>query len=113
ARLVLAVPVAPPETPAAFREEADEVVCLEMPAMLGAIGAYYRDFHQLSDAEVTDLLTGTAAAEGADPSGHRRRSPRPTKAEPPPAPKDLTATASSFGGSGKDAQTDQPCNDQR
>jgi putative phosphoribosyl transferase len=72
-RRVLAVPVAPPETLAAFREEADEVVCLETPTMLGAIGAYYRDFHQLSDAEVTDLLTGTAAAEGADPSGHRGR----------------------------------------
>jgi putative phosphoribosyl transferase len=56
ARLVLAVPVAPPETLAEFRKEADETVCLEMPAMLGAIGFYYRDFHQLSDAEVTDLL---------------------------------------------------------
>jgi putative phosphoribosyl transferase len=73
ARLVLAVPVAPPETLAAFGEEADEVVSLETPAMLGAIGAYYRDFHQLSDAEVIDLLAGATAAEGADPSRHRGR----------------------------------------
>jgi putative phosphoribosyl transferase len=59
ARLVLAVPVAPPETIAAFRKEADEVVCLETPAALGAIGFYYRDFHQMSDNEVTDLLAAT------------------------------------------------------
>ena len=56
ARLVLAVPVAPPDTLAALGREADEAVCLEMPIGLGAIGFYYRDFHQLSDAEVTDLL---------------------------------------------------------
>jgi putative phosphoribosyl transferase len=56
ARLVLAVPVAPPDTLAALREETDEAVCLETPIGLGAIGIYYRDFHQMSDAEVTDLL---------------------------------------------------------
>ncbi|MBV8131523.1 MAG: phosphoribosyltransferase [Alphaproteobacteria bacterium] len=56
ARLVLAVPVAPPDTLAALSEEADEAVCLETPIGLGAIGFYYRDFHQMSDAEVTDLL---------------------------------------------------------
>jgi putative phosphoribosyl transferase len=56
ARLVLAVPVAPPDTLAALREGADEAVCLETPIGLGAIGFYYRDFHQMSDAEVTDLL---------------------------------------------------------
>jgi putative phosphoribosyl transferase len=56
ARLVLAVPVGPPDTLDAFRDEADEVVCLEMPRAFDAIGSYYRDFHQMSDAEVTDLL---------------------------------------------------------
>jgi putative phosphoribosyl transferase len=56
ARLVLAVPVAPPDTLAALAEGADEAVCLETPIGLGAIGFYYRDFHQMSDAEVTDLL---------------------------------------------------------
>jgi putative phosphoribosyl transferase len=54
--LVLAVPVAPPDTLAALCEEADETVCLERPIALGAIGYYYRDFHQMSDDEVTDLL---------------------------------------------------------
>jgi putative phosphoribosyl transferase len=56
ARLVLAVPVAPPDTLAALREEVDEVVCLETPIGLGAIGYYYSDFHQMRDREVTDLL---------------------------------------------------------
>ena len=56
ARLVLAVPVAPPDTLTALREEVDEAVCLETPVELGAIGFYYRDFHQMSDHEVTDLL---------------------------------------------------------
>ena len=56
ARLVLAVPVAPPDTLAALRQDADEAICLQRPIGLGAIGFYYRDFHQMSDAEVTDLL---------------------------------------------------------
>ena len=66
ARLILAVPVAPPDTLAALLEEAaDEAVTLETPAALGAIGFYYRDFHQMSDAEVTDLL---ARAPEGDPA---------------------------------------------
>jgi putative phosphoribosyl transferase len=67
ARLVLAVPVAPPDTLAALAEGADEAVCLETPIGLGAIGFYYRDFHQMSDAEVTGLLAQAphATAGGA------------------------------------------------
>lgn len=65
AHLVLATPVGPPETIEAFRKEADEVVCLETPPALGAIGLYYRDFHQLSDAEVTDLLARATRPEAA------------------------------------------------
>jgi predicted phosphoribosyltransferase len=56
ARLVLAVPVAPTDTIAALREEADEVVCLETHASFGAIGFYYVDFRQLSDREVRDIV---------------------------------------------------------
>jgi putative phosphoribosyl transferase len=67
ARLVLAVPVASPDTLAALRGEVDEAVCLETPIGLGAIGYYYRDFHQMRDAEVTDLLARAprATASGA------------------------------------------------
>ena len=67
ARLVLAVPVAPAETLAAFSEEADEIICLQPQMALGAIGFYYRDFHQMSDAEVTDLLARAPRPAGPPP----------------------------------------------
>ena len=56
AKLVLAVPLAPTESLAAMREEADEVVCLEDHELFGAIGYYYADFHQVSDEEVIATL---------------------------------------------------------
>jgi predicted phosphoribosyltransferase len=56
AKLVLAVPVAPTETLAELRSEADEIVCLEDYADFGAIGLFYADFRQISDAEVIELL---------------------------------------------------------
>src|SRR5258708_23144192 len=56
--LVLAAPVAAAETLAALAGEADETVCVTAPRGLGAIGYYYDDFHQMSDEEVTALLTG-------------------------------------------------------
>jgi putative phosphoribosyl transferase len=55
-KLVLAVPVAPTETIAALRAEADDVVCLEDHEFFGAIGFYYADFSQVSDREVIDIL---------------------------------------------------------
>lgn len=61
ARLVLAVPVASALTVAALREEADEVVCLAEPERLLSVGGHYRDFHQLSDAEVTQALDAAPA----------------------------------------------------
>ena len=55
-RLVLAVPVAPTDTLAALRSNADDVVCLEDHEFFGAIGFYYRDFGQISDEEVIKIL---------------------------------------------------------
>ncbi|AYC32961.1 phosphoribosyltransferase [Pseudomonas cavernae] len=56
ARLIIAVPVAPPETVTMLRAEVDEVVCPLMPEMFMAIGRWYVDFSQTSDQEVLDLL---------------------------------------------------------
>jgi putative phosphoribosyl transferase len=56
ARVVLAVPVAPPDTVAELAREVDEVVCLEQPEPFGAIGRFYIDVHQVSDAEVLETL---------------------------------------------------------
>ncbi len=55
-RLVLAVPVAPTDSLAALRSDADDVICLEDHEFFGAIGAYYADFRQVSDEEVIELL---------------------------------------------------------
>lgn len=58
--LVLAVPVAPPETVESLRGEVDELVCLHTPASFTAVGAFYLDFRQTSDEEVVALLEHTA-----------------------------------------------------
>lgn len=55
-RLILAVPVAPPSTIESFRAEVDDVVCLYAPEYFGAVGAFYEDFGQTTDGEVTALL---------------------------------------------------------
>jgi putative phosphoribosyl transferase len=62
ARVILAVPVAPRGTVAALGQVADQVVCLESPEPFYAIGQWYQDFSQTSDAEVVRLLR--AAADG-------------------------------------------------
>lgn len=55
-RLVLAVPVASPDTIDRLAKDADEIVCLEAPDGFFAIGQFYIDFSQLSDEDVTGLL---------------------------------------------------------
>ncbi|HHW41232.1 MAG TPA: phosphoribosyltransferase [Syntrophomonadaceae bacterium] len=55
-KLVLAVPVAPPEVVDKFRHEVDEVVCLETPEEFYAVGQFYKDFRQTSDEEVVAAL---------------------------------------------------------
>jgi putative phosphoribosyl transferase len=55
-QLVLAVPVAPTESLAAMRQEADAIVCLEDHEAFSAIGLYYADFSQITDEEVIDTL---------------------------------------------------------
>ena len=64
--LVLAVPVAPADEVFALRGLVDDVVCLLTPEAFFGIGEFYRDFHQLSDAEVISLLReGTANHNGS------------------------------------------------
>jgi len=62
ARVILAVPVAPPETVAALRRDADDVVAVETPEPFFAIGGWYSDFSPTSDDEVIALLTQGGAA---------------------------------------------------
>lgn len=57
-RIVVAAPVMPPETAAMLGAVADEVVALETPRGFSAVGQFYVDFAQTSDAEVIGLLSG-------------------------------------------------------
>lgn len=60
-KMVVAVPVAPPESLHDLRQEgADEVVVIQNPEeFMGAIGAHYQDFEQVEDDEVIKLLENT------------------------------------------------------
>ncbi len=59
ARIVVAIPLAPPDTVEVLRSEADEVVCLETPEPFWAIGQWYVEFPQLTDDEVRERLAST------------------------------------------------------
>lgn len=56
ARMVLAVPVAPPQALERLRPEVDEIVCLQAPQDFSSVGEFYADFRQLTDDEVIALL---------------------------------------------------------
>jgi putative phosphoribosyl transferase len=80
-RVVLAVPVAPPDVIDALRSEADDIVCLATPTPFYAIGEWYRDFSQVPDERVSALLAEAAsrptvatdeATAAADPPPHPR-----------------------------------------
>lgn len=55
-RVIVAVPVAAPESRDRIARHADEVVCLHAPAFFSAVGQWYEDFSQTSDQEVEQLL---------------------------------------------------------
>ena len=55
-RIVVAVPLGPPETVRELGRLADEVVCVSMPEPFLAVGRFYENFDQTADAEVLELL---------------------------------------------------------
>jgi len=65
ARVIVAVPTAALDTCELVRAEADRVVCLDTPEPFMAVGCWYRNFDQTSDAEVRDLLEEAARLEEA------------------------------------------------
>jgi putative phosphoribosyl transferase len=70
ASVVVAVPIAPPETCELLRSEANDVVCAVTPEPFYAVGLWYEDFTQTTDEEVSELLARSAARTSAS------RSPR-------------------------------------
>jgi putative phosphoribosyl transferase len=65
AKLVIAVPVCARPTLDLLRAAADDVVCIETPENLEAVGFWYDDFHQTTDAEVRVLLDAAGRADFA------------------------------------------------
>jgi predicted phosphoribosyltransferase len=75
ARIVVAVPIAAPETCEQLAREVDDVVCAAMPEPFHAVGLWYQDFSQTTDEEVRDLLARSTremapvASEDHKPTG--------------------------------------------
>ncbi|MGW5639920.1 phosphoribosyltransferase [Streptomyces sp. NPDC003832] len=72
-RVLLAVPVGSPEGLALVGEEADEVICPHRPVDFTAVGLWYDDFAQLTDADVLAALR--TGAGGPSPAGGDRSGP--------------------------------------
>ena len=68
ARVMLAVPVAPPDWTSRFAGDADELIALETPKPFYAVGQAYRDFSQTTDGEVLEFLERARQRVGASPA---------------------------------------------
>lgn len=69
ARIVVAVPTASRQTCDAFRDITDDIVCGITPEPFVAVGLWYKEFDQTTDAEVRTLL---AKAAGQHHSGEQK-----------------------------------------
>ena len=66
--LILAVPVAARDSLRSLEPEVDQIVCLQIPSNLYAIGLWYEDFKQVSDDEVVHLLDRARREQALEPS---------------------------------------------
>jgi putative phosphoribosyl transferase len=67
ARIVVAVPVAPPDTRLTFERLVDQVTCVSTPEPFYGVGAWYRDFRQTTDREVRNALEQARSWSAAEP----------------------------------------------
>jgi putative phosphoribosyl transferase len=72
-KIIVALPVAPPETVGELAQEADLVLCLSQPARFRALSYYYFSFPQLSDNDVLGTMEEFAQTRGADLRGSNKR----------------------------------------
>lgn len=63
--VTLAVPVGPPDSIESLRPFVDKLICLMIPLQFYAVGYWYRDFEQTTDAEVTELLRKARLTQGS------------------------------------------------
>jgi len=73
AHIVITVPVAARSTCDELRAEGEDIVCGAMPEPFYAVGLWYEDFSQTSDAEVRDLLTWAAERQARLATSHAER----------------------------------------
>jgi putative phosphoribosyl transferase len=95
-RIVLAVPVAPRDWTRRLAGSADELVCVETPRRFMAIGQFYRDFTQTTDAEVAECLAEAAAAQAqrvAAQTGSGSSAGGPDRARSRPVDEDVSIPA--------------------
>ncbi|MDX1253293.1 MAG: phosphoribosyltransferase [Gammaproteobacteria bacterium] len=64
AKLICAVPVAPPDAVQKVKDYADEVICLETPVYFQAVGQFYAEFPQIEDDEVVEMLKASVMPRG-------------------------------------------------
>ncbi len=67
ARIVVAVPIGAPETCAEFESEVDEIICGMTPDPFYAVGLWYKNFIQLSDEDVAELLNRMSVIKKSAP----------------------------------------------
>ncbi len=77
-RIIVAVPVASSSTCEEFQDIVDEVVCTSTPEPFRAVGIWYDDFSQTTDAEVRDLLERASARREVGATERSVRARRPT-----------------------------------
>ena len=58
--IIVAVPVAAPETCEKFRPEVDHILCAVTPKAFYAVGRWYQDFSETTDDDVRNLLERAA-----------------------------------------------------
>ena len=80
-RIVLAVPVGSAHSVARLRQVADDVVCPQTHRILGSVGAWYRNFAQVPDAEVTSLLAEAARSVKASGAPEKAGAASPSDRE--------------------------------
>jgi predicted phosphoribosyltransferase len=71
ARIVVAVPVAAPQTSDEYRMGVDEIICAVTPKRFYGVGRWYRDFSQTTDEEVSDLLEQSRSQQSEAQLAHR------------------------------------------
>src|SRR6201981_1165002 len=72
AKIVMAVPVGPPDTCNELAQQADEAICLSTPPFFQAVGQYYDDFSQTSDDDVRELLNRAAQEISREKSANQQ-----------------------------------------